>query len=108
MDDVKALFRLKPFGDLGLVFQNARIARAAAIDEHPGQGPGCPAGIAGTGVPVVGEPRHDPGALLLCADARRMLERARACVRFVNLGRMAAFDEAFVDHLYLEPMSSAS
>ena len=47
-------------------------------------------------------------ALLLCADARRMLERARTCVRFVNLGRMAAFDEAFVDHLYLEPMSSAS
>jgi uncharacterized 2Fe-2S/4Fe-4S cluster protein (DUF4445 family) len=45
-------------------------------------------------------------ALLLCADARRMLDRARACARFVNLGRMATFDEAFLDHLYLEPMSS--
>jgi uncharacterized 2Fe-2S/4Fe-4S cluster protein (DUF4445 family) len=46
-------------------------------------------------------------ALLLCADARRMLERARGVARFVNLGRMAAFDDAFVDHLFLEPMSSA-
>ena len=44
--------------------------------------------------------------LLLCADARRMLERVRACARFVNLGRMAAFDEAFLDQLFLQPMGS--
>ena len=67
IDGVKAVIPFQPLGDLGLVFQNARIARTAAIDEHPGQRPGRPAGIAIAGVPGAGQPRHDPGALLLCA-----------------------------------------
>lgn len=43
-------------------------------------------------------------ALLFSEDARQMLEAARRCARFVNLGNTPAFDAAFLDHLFLQPM----
>jgi uncharacterized 2Fe-2S/4Fe-4S cluster protein (DUF4445 family) len=46
-------------------------------------------------------------ALLFAEGARRMLADARGCIRFVNLGNTAAFDAVFLDHLFLQPMSSS-
>lgn len=47
-------------------------------------------------------------ALLFAEGARQMLADARGCTRFVNLGNTAAFDAAFLDHLFLQPMSISS
>ncbi|WP_131112120.1 ASKHA domain-containing protein [Sulfuricystis thermophila] len=46
-------------------------------------------------------------ALLLSESARAMLARARATASCVNLAKMANFDTAFLEHLYLRPMSSS-
>lgn len=42
-------------------------------------------------------------ALLLSAAANAQLQRCRADARLLNLARVPAFDDAFLDHLYLRP-----
>lgn len=45
-------------------------------------------------------------ALLLSASARAALDRARATARSINLAQLPDFDAIFLEHLYLQPMTS--
>lgn len=44
------------------------------------------------------------GALLLSEQAWSALDRARRAAALINLARVAAFDETFLEHLHLRPM----